>query len=345
MTAIAALPPRDADGFLLEQADWNEQVAGELAREEGLVLTPAHRAVLHMLQAAYYREHEHAPAMRALVSLTRRTLGPEKGRSVYLLGLFPGSPARVAAKIAGLPAPSTACEQAHAPVRAIVIVPRGTSLRPSCARSGRGRRGARSLEREEARTALRMILDGEADPLQTGAFLMLLRVKEETAEEIAGFVQAARERAQLPEAPIIVDLDWPTYAGKRQQPPWYLLSALLLATHGHRVLMHGCEPHARNRLFAAQALPALGIAAARDWQEVREALDTRRFAYAPLALFSPGLQALLNLRHLFGLRSPVNTFVRHMNPLAAPATMQSLQHPAYAVLHAGAARQLGSRAR
>lgn len=206
---------------------------------------------------------------------------------------------------------------------------------------GRGKRGARSLEREEARAALGMILDGRTDPVQTGAFLMLLRVKEETADEIAGFVQAARERARLPERPIDVELDWPSYAGKRQQPPWYLLSALLLAAHGIRVLMHGCDAHAPSRLFAAQALPALGIAAARDWGQVRAALEARRFAYAPLALFSPGLQAMLNLRRLFGLRSPVNTFVRHLNPLAAPATLQSLQHPAYAVLHAGAAQQLG----
>ena len=130
-----------------------------------------------------------------------------------------------------LSAPSSSCPEEH-------------PFAPFVRTLGRGRRGARSLEREEARTALGMILDGEVDPLQTGAFLMLLRVKEETAEEIAGFVQAARERAQLPEAPIRVDLDWPTYAGKRQQPPWYLLSALLLTAHGHRVLMHGCEPHA-----------------------------------------------------------------------------------------------------
>ena len=105
MGANAPLPPRDADGFLLEQADWNEHVATVLAREEGLTLTPAHWEILHMLQH-YYREHEHAPAMRALVNLTRRTLGPDKGRSVYLLGLFPGSPARMAAKIAGLPRPA-----------------------------------------------------------------------------------------------------------------------------------------------------------------------------------------------------------------------------------------------
>jgi len=104
MAATEQLPRRDADGFLLCSADWNERVAAELAREEGLTLTAAHWEILYMLQQ-YYREHEHAPAMRALVSLTRRTLGTDKGRSVYLLGLFPGSPARVAAKIAGLPRP------------------------------------------------------------------------------------------------------------------------------------------------------------------------------------------------------------------------------------------------
>lgn len=205
---------------------------------------------------------------------------------------------------------------------------------------GRGRRGARALERAEARAAMGMILDGRTRPEQTGAFLMLLRVKEETAEEIAGFVEAARERARRPADAIAVDLDWPTYAGKRREHPWYLLAALLLAAHGHRVLMHGCEPHAQDRLFAAPALQALGIAPARDWREAREALSAQHFAYAPLRLFNPGVQDLLNLRHLFGLRSPANTFARQLNPLAAPATMLSLQHPAYAARHTEAARLL-----
>jgi len=95
---------RDADGFLLPGSDWNEELAVLLAREEGIELTPAHLEVLYMLRS-YYARHQHAPAMRALVSLTRRTLGPDKGRSVYLLTLFPGSPARLSAKIAGLPCP------------------------------------------------------------------------------------------------------------------------------------------------------------------------------------------------------------------------------------------------
>ena len=94
--------PRGADGFLLDWRDWDDSCAELLASEERIVLTSAHREILLMLRS-YYARHEHSPAMRALVSLTRRELGPEKGRSIYLLQLFPGSPARLASKIAGLP--------------------------------------------------------------------------------------------------------------------------------------------------------------------------------------------------------------------------------------------------
>ena len=57
---------------------------------------------------------------------------------------------------------------------------------------GRGKRARRSLTREEAADAMAMILRGEAEPAQVGAFLMLLRVKEETTEELAGFLDACR---------------------------------------------------------------------------------------------------------------------------------------------------------
>jgi anthranilate phosphoribosyltransferase len=186
-----------------------------------------------------------------------------------------------------------------------------------------------------------MILDGEAAPEQIGALLMLLRIKEETPDEIEGFVRAARQRLQQPGRHIPVDLDWPSYAGKRQHHPWYLLAALLLAQNGYRVLMHGCEPHARDRLFSAQALACLGIGIATSWNEVEEGIEGCGFAYAALGFISPPLQALLNLRPLLGLRSPVNTFVRHLNPMLAPASLHSLHHPAYAALHLQAAQQLG----
>ena len=80
-----------------------------------------------------------------------------------------------------------------------------------------------------------MILAGRVLPEQLGAFLMLLRVKEESPEEIAGFVRAARASMRPPAGAPHVDLDWSSYAGKGRQLPWFILSALLLARNGWRV--------------------------------------------------------------------------------------------------------------
>jgi len=98
------LPPRDPEGFLLDWTRWDLHCAAALAREESIELGPAHEEILLLLRR-YYARHAHVPAMRALVSLVRRELGPTQGRSVHLLALFPGSPPRLAAKLAGLPKP------------------------------------------------------------------------------------------------------------------------------------------------------------------------------------------------------------------------------------------------
>ena len=59
---------------------------------------------------------------------------------------------------------------------------------------GKGKRGARNLTREEAHEAMGMLLDEKTEEAQLGAFLMLLRHKEESPQELAGFVDAVRER-------------------------------------------------------------------------------------------------------------------------------------------------------
>src|SRR3546814_14228510 len=84
-----------------------------------------------------------------------------------------------------------------------------------------------------------MLLDGKVEDAQLGAFLMLLRHKEESPDELAGFTQAVRERVQAPTIP--VDIDWPTYAGKKRHLPWYLLAAKCLAANGIRILLHRSE--------------------------------------------------------------------------------------------------------
>lgn len=94
----------DAEGFLKHLSDWDESVATLLAGNENIKLEEAQWEVIHMLRA-FYQSHQIAPANRALVSLVRRELGAEKGQSRYLMSLFGGSPAKTAAKVAGLPKP------------------------------------------------------------------------------------------------------------------------------------------------------------------------------------------------------------------------------------------------
>lgn len=94
----------DKEGFLVDLADWSDTVAKALAKQEGLELTAAHFEVIHALRR-FYAQYQLSPAMRPLVKYIGQELGKDKGSSLYLLSLFPGSPARLASKLAGLPKP------------------------------------------------------------------------------------------------------------------------------------------------------------------------------------------------------------------------------------------------
>jgi tRNA 2-thiouridine synthesizing protein E len=94
----------DKEGFLRDLSLWNPDVASQIAAAERLELTPAHWEVLYLLRD-YYRDYDSSPAMRALVRYCAIHLGADKGRSIYLMSLFPGSPAKTGSKIAGLPKP------------------------------------------------------------------------------------------------------------------------------------------------------------------------------------------------------------------------------------------------
>ncbi len=210
---------------------------------------------------------------------------------------------------------------------------------------GRGPGRSRALTREEALDALSAVLDGEADPHQVGAFLMLLRYRGEDPAEMAGLVDAARAHmgAGLPAGVAPVDLDWPSYgAGRTRDAPWFLLAALALARAGHRVLMHGTNEFSRGTTVP-EGLEALGLRPARDRAEAAGQLNEMGFAYLPLEAFSPKLKALLDLRRLLGLRSPLNTAARLLNPFDARAGVDGVFHPAYIALHLATADLLERR--
>ena len=201
---------------------------------------------------------------------------------------------------------------------------------------GRGPGRSRSLTGDEAHEAMRIMLSGDAAPEATGALLMLMRMKGETADEIAGFASAARD--SLPPMPQ-VDLDWPSYAaGRTRGLPWFLLSARLVAQTGHRILLHGWNgPDAAVRT----ALPEVGISDVHSADEAARALDRDRIAYLPLERLSPPLFELLSLRSVLGLRSCVNTVCRMLDPGRAAVSVQGVFHPPYRLLQADAARVMG----
>jgi anthranilate phosphoribosyltransferase len=198
---------------------------------------------------------------------------------------------------------------------------------------GRGKKGSRSLSFDEAHQAMSMIVAGEVEPMQLGAFLMLLRVKEESAEELAGFVRAARTAISAPDDILKVDLDWSSYAGKRQHHPWFLLAALALADSGVRVLMHGTSGHTPGRLYTEDALDQLGFSSNLDWTATATALDQGSFAYIAIDQFCPPVAQLLQLKPILGLRSVANSLARLLNPGSAPAGMYSVFHPRYGEIH------------
>ncbi len=97
--------PLDQDACLCNLTDWSAQVAHALAEREAIELTEAHWEILYLLQQ-FYTQFQLSPANRALVKYVALSLGKEKGNSLYLNGLFNGIPAKLAARLAGLPKPA-----------------------------------------------------------------------------------------------------------------------------------------------------------------------------------------------------------------------------------------------
>lgn len=95
----------DEEGYLVNLADWNKDVAEYIAKVENVNMSQQHWEVVDFLRE-YYDEYQIAPAVRVLTKAIGKKLGAEKGNSQYLYELFPYGPAKQACKIAGLPKPT-----------------------------------------------------------------------------------------------------------------------------------------------------------------------------------------------------------------------------------------------
>lgn len=205
---------------------------------------------------------------------------------------------------------------------------------------GKGKRGSRGLTQQEAHDSMTMVLEGKVEECQLGAYLMLLRVKEETPEEIAGFVQAIKDTFTLPANAPSVSLDWSSYAGKRRHLPWYLLSAILLSENEIPVFMHGAEGHTAGRIYTRDILKELGLPVSESIEQAGDEIRKNNFAYLPLEYMSPIMHRIIQMRPLLGLRSPVHTIARMLNPFNADYEIQGIFHPTYRETHQEAAQLL-----
>jgi len=191
---------------------------------------------------------------------------------------------------------------------------------------GRGKDGARPITREEAADLWGQLLDGTVTDLETGAFCLAMRIKGETAQEMAGFLDATRQRLHLIEASDKPTIIIPSYNGARKLPVLTPLLALLLAREGLPVLIHGTATES-SRVFTSKVLLALDIPA----QAAIKSIANGEVAFVPTELLCAGLQRLLDVRRIIGVRNTAHSLVKLMNPCACQSLLvSSYTHPEYA---------------
>jgi len=205
---------------------------------------------------------------------------------------------------------------------------------------GRGRDGARALDRLQAADLMGQILDGAVSDLELGAFCIAMRIKGETAEEMAGFLDATHARLHRIEAncPVVV---LPSYNGARKLPLLTPLLAHLLAREGLAVIMHG-TPTESTRITSQEVLSAMGVTSLSQIKPAK----VGEVMYVPTEILSPTLKRLLDVRRTIGLRNPAHSMVKLMNPTSAHDALlvSSYTHPEYAVSMAATFELTGARA-
>jgi anthranilate phosphoribosyltransferase len=205
---------------------------------------------------------------------------------------------------------------------------------------GRGKDGARSLNREQATDLFGQVLDGSVTELEIGAFCVAMRIKGETPAEMAGFLDATHVRLQRLPHNGLTTVVLPSYNGARKLPVLTPLLALLLARQGVPVLVHGTATEDR-RVTSEAVFAMLGIEAARSMRP----LGAGELAFVPTELLLPGLKRLLDVRRAIGLRNPAHSLVKLLNPCAGEAlVVGSYTHPEYAVSMAQTFALVGTHA-
>lgn len=196
---------------------------------------------------------------------------------------------------------------------------------------GRGARGARDLNREQAEALFGAMLDGQVPDMELGALLIALRVKGESADEVAGFLAAMQARTAhlvAPDGPRTVLL--PSFNGARKQANLMPLVARLLAREGVPVLVFGRHDF-DSRHSPFELLEAMGLPASQTLDDAQARLAAQRLAVLPLSLLNPGLNALMALRPRLGVRNSAHSLAKLLDPFPTGRAVRvvAVTHPEY----------------
>lgn len=195
------------------------------------------------------------------------------------------------------------------------------------ARIARGQKGSRPLNREEARWLFDQLLKPDVDQLQLGAALVALRVKEESEDEVAGFIEAARGnvpgygKTSAPAGAV----ELPCYAGKRNSTPAHIIAALRARDEGIPVFIHGLT-EIGGRVTAWPPLESAGVRRAGSLAEAAKTLAGEGIVWMDIADICPGVHGLLKLRDRLGVRSVASTIARMVNPLGCDGQLSGASH-------------------
>ncbi|WP_194945069.1 glycosyl transferase [Shewanella sp. TC10] len=192
---------------------------------------------------------------------------------------------------------------------------------------GKGIKGSRSLNFAEASHLITAFAKGDLSSNQMAAAMMLMRVRGESIEELAGVAAGLKQLVPAEWQSIKADIDWPVYAGKREQLPWLLLAAKILAKNGQTIILHGDSQSLPHRRHVEAYISALDIPRCFTAEQAKVNLASTGIIYVNSADIVPVLNDCRRLHQELGLRSLIQMSVRCINPTNASNSLRSYFHP------------------
>jgi anthranilate phosphoribosyltransferase len=209
---------------------------------------------------------------------------------------------------------------------------------------GSGPNTADDMTHTQAKEAAQRILDGRPAPETLGAFLLATRWKANPPTELAGFVDAMRERSVRTAVPETDPVDCgANYDGKADTALLGAAAGIVAAGAGTPVVVHSADRVPATRGVAYRhVLDELGVPTALAPRESARMVDATGFGFYDATAFNPRVAALLPSREQVGVRTVLNTVETLANPAGAAVHLGSFFHLSFAERIAGTVRESAS---